>query len=232
MKILVVEDDAYNRMMAVYLMRNEGYTVEEVDNPIGALKMIEREPPHLILLDINFGPRNLTGFQLYGEIKKRQLDIPVIFMTSRFELEDKVEGLEMGADDYITKPYAPAEVVARVRRVLFRIYKRTGVETHTQHFRFPGIELNVAELCVQIPDRRPITLTPTEMKLLMVLMQHVDQVVARDDLLTSVWGDSYPGESNIVDSYIRKLRRKIEGEPSHPFFLRTVRGSGYKFSTK
>lgn len=232
MKILVVEDDAYNRMMAVYLMRNEGYTVEEVDNPTGALKMIEREPPHLILLDINFGPRNINGFQLYGELKKRQLDIPVIFMTSRFELEDKVEGLEMGADDYITKPYAPAEVVARVRRVLFRIYKRGVAETHTQHFRFPGIELNVADLCVQIPDHRPITLTPTEMKLLMVLMQHVDQVVPRDDLLTAVWGDSYPGESNIVDSYIRKLRRKIESDPAHPFFLRTIRGSGYKFSTK
>jgi DNA-binding response OmpR family regulator len=231
-KILVVEDETYNRMMAVLLMQKEGYDVEEVDNPTGAMRMLERDPPHLILLDINFGPRHINGFQFYKELQRRGIDIPVIFMTSRDELDDKLEGLEMGADDYITKPYSPAEVVARVRRTLHRVYQRAGNEATPQQVRFPGIELDVVELTVNRPGKRPVSLTKTEMKLLLTLMQHAEQVVIREDLLTLVWGDNYPGESNIVDSYIRKLRKKIEPDVTEPFFLRTVRGSGYKFSTK
>lgn len=231
MRILLVEDDTYNRKMVEFLMKNEGYEVDEVDNPQGALQLLERHTPHLILLDINFGNKHVNGFELYDEIRKRYQEIPVIFVTSRSELEDKLKGLEMGADDYITKPYAPAEVVARVRRVLHRVYKRSSSQQQG-NFRFEGIELNVVDLCVTLPNHKPISLTPTEMKLLMHLMQNADQVVSRDDLLTTVWGDNYPGESNIVDSYIRKLRRKIERDPANPHFIRTARGYGYKFSVK
>jgi len=230
-RILLVEDDTYNRKMVEFLMKNEGYEVDEVDNPQGALQLLERHTPHLILLDINFGNKHVNGFELYDEIRKRYQEIPVIFVTSRSELEDKLKGLEMGADDYITKPYAPAEVVARVRRVLHRVYKRSSSQQQG-NFRFEGIELNVVDLCVTLPNHKPISLTPTEMKLLMHLMQNADQVVSRDDLLTTVWGDNYPGESNIVDSYIRKLRRKIERDPANPHFIRTARGYGYKFSVK
>ena len=231
MRILVVEDDTYNRKMVEFLMKSEGYDVDEVDNPQGALQMLDRRLPHLILLDINFGNKHLNGFELYQEIRKRQQDIPVIFVTSRSDLDDKLRGLDMGADDYITKPYAPAEVVARVRRVLDRVYKHKA-QPAQQQLRFDGIELSIPDLCVRIPGRHQIDLTPTEMKLLMHLMQNDEQVVSRDDLLTNVWGDNYPGESNIVDSYIRKLRRKIETDPANPHFIRTARGYGYKFSTK
>lgn len=231
MRILIVEDDAYNRKMVEYLMRSEGYDVDEIDNPRGALQMIERQKPDLMVLDINFGAKYPTGFELYQEMKKRQIDVPVIFVTSRDELEDKLKGLDMGADDYITKPYAPAEVVARVRRLLRRVYQRGNADAQ-QNLRFDGIELSVADLCVYITGKQPVSLTPTEMKLLMHLMQHAEQVISRDDLLNSVWGDNYPGESNIVDSYIRKLRRKIERDPAQPHFVRTSRGYGYKFSTK
>lgn len=231
MRVLVVEDDFYNRSMVVHLMRTEGHEVEEVDNPRGALHLIERQPPQLILLDVNFGPKYMTGFDFYQDLKKRQIDIPIIFMTSRDELEDKLTGFGMGADDYITKPYAPAEVAARVKSVLHRAYKRDLSETN-QRLRFTDIELDIANLQVQITGRQPISLTPTEMKLLRYLMQHAEQVVPREDLLASVWGDNYPGESNIVDSYIRKLRRKMEAHANKPTYIRTVRGSGYKFSTK
>ncbi len=159
------------------------------------------------------------------------MEIPVIFMTSRDELEDKLKGFDLGADDYITKPFMPAEVAARVRSVLNRVYTR-GMTDARQNLRVGPVDLDVGELLVQIPGHRPISLTPTEMKLLMHLMHHAEQVIPRDDLLYAVWGEHYAGESNIVDSYIRKLRRKIESDPANPRFIRTVRGSGYKFSTK
>lgn len=231
MHILVVEDDFYNRSMVAHLMRTEGHEVEEVDNPRGAMQMVERRQPHLILLDVNFGPKHMDGFQFFQELQRRQIDVPVIFMTSRDELEDKLVGFNLGADDYITKPYAPAEVAARVKSVLHRTYKRAMAETK-QQWRFDGIELDATNLQVLVKGRRPQTLAPTEMKLLMHLMQHAEQVVERSDLLAAVWGEDFPGASNIVDSYIRKLRRKIESDPANPSFIRTVRGSGYKFSTK
>ena len=231
MRILVIEDDFYNRSMVSHLMRTEGHEVEEVDNPRGALHLIERQPPQLLLLDVNFGNKYMSGFEFYQDLKKRQIDIPVIFMTSRDELEDKLTGFGMGADDYITKPYAPAEVAARVKSLLHRTYKRDMTETQ-QRLRFATIELDIANLQVVIEGRPAINLTPTEMKLLRHLMQHAEQVVEREDLLSAVWGDNYPGESNIVDSYIRKLRRKLERDANKPTYIRTVRGSGYKFSIK
>jgi DNA-binding response OmpR family regulator len=230
MHVLIVEDDFYNRSMVAHLMRTEGHEVEEVDNPRGALEMVERRVPHLILLDVNFGAKHMNGFEFFEEIQRRQIEVPVIFMTSRDELEDKLTGFNLGADDYITKPYAPAEVAARVKSVLFRTYKR-NVQTAKSQWRFDTIELDVPNLVVQVKGRsKPSPLTPIEMKLLMYLMQRVEHVVAREDLLTAVWGDGY--ESNIVDSYIRKLRRKIEVDAANPQFIRTVRGAGYKFTAK
>jgi len=231
MRILVVEDETYNRKMVEYLMKSEGYDVDEVDNPQGALQMMDRRMPDLILLDINFGPKNLNGFELFSRIRDKYAEVPIIFVTSRHDLDDRLRGLNLGADDYILKPYAPAEVVARVRGVLHRVYRRTPTQQQ-QVLHFDGIELNVADLCVTLPNRKPILLTPTEMKLLMYLMQHAEQIVPRDTLLAAVWGDNYPGESNIVDSFVRKLRIKIELSPAKPYFIRTARGAGYKFSTR
>ena len=232
MRILVVEDDSFNRKMVEFLMQSEGHEVDSIDNPVGALQLVERRPPHLILLDINFDAKQaMDGFKLFEKLKERHIDIPVIFVTSRNELNDKLRGFDLGADDYITKPYAPAEVVARIRRVLHRVY-HTPVTPPPQLLKFEGIELSIADLCVRVAPNRVASLTPTEMKLLMHLMQCPDQVVSRDDLLVAVWGDNYPGESNIVDSYIRKLRLKVEVDPGHPHYIKTTRGFGYRFTTK
>lgn len=231
MRILVIEDDNLNRKMIEILMQSEGHEVDAVDNPMGALELIARRPPHLMLLDINFDPRHrMNGFDLFERVKAQELEIPVIIMTSRDQLEDKLRGFELGADDYITKPYSPAEVAARVKRVLTRVYKSAA--TQPQQLRFEGIELSLTDLTVTLNGHRTITLTPTEKRLLLYLMRRPDQVVMRDDLLEAVWGDGYAGESNVVDSYIRKLRRKIESDPANPRSIRTVRGYGYKFATK
>ncbi len=230
MRILIVEDEKYNRQMIKYLMNCEGYDVDEIDNPDGALQLIQRSMPQLFLLDINFGAKRLDGFELYRKIRELDKDVPVIFITARKETEDEIKGLALGADDYITKPFTPALLAARVKTVLNRVYR--GHVAASQVIKMKSLELNISELTVVMQTGKTIILTPTEMKLLKQLMSHPDSGISRDDLLYAVWGDTYIGDSNIVDSYIRKLRSKLEKNPSKPQYILTVRGVGYKFSNQ
>jgi len=151
---------------------------------------------------------------------------PVIFVTGKDEVEDRVQGLKMGADDYICKPFQPAELTARVEAVLRR-YRRTRSDGAT--IQAHGIEIDAVGLCVNMPGRRPVALTPTEMKVLVQLAQRPGETVEREEVMASVWGDAYVGESNIVDVYVRRLRRKLERDPAHPELIHSARGVGYKF---
>jgi len=136
----------------------------------------------------------------------------------------------MGADDYICKPFQPAELTARVEAVLRR-YRKTA-SGDRQQLRSGQMDIDVATLQVTLADNRSIRLTPTEMKLLLRLAQHPGETLTRDDLMHTVWGEHYSGESNIVDVYIRRLRRKIEHDPTNPAIIQSARGVGYKFSSK
>jgi DNA-binding response OmpR family regulator len=227
-RILVVDDDPIGSRMMQFLLGEEGYQVDAVDGPRGALALVEKQTPDLLLLDVNMPQTN--GFELYRRLRDMDYDIPVIFVTAKGELEDRLQGLRMGADDYITKPFQPAELLARVEAVLRR-YRKSG-PTGAQVVRGGGVEINTSELRVTLPDRRNIFLTPTEMKVLLQLVQHAGQVVSRDELMSSVWGEHYGGESNIVDVYIRRLRRKIERDPANPGYIQATRGLGYKFVGK
>jgi DNA-binding response OmpR family regulator len=228
MRILVVDDDPMGSRMLQFLLNEEGYTVDAVDGPRGALALVERQPPDLLLLDVNMPHTN--GFDLYRRLRDLDYDIPVIFVTAKGELDDRLQGLRMGADDYICKPFQPAELLARVEAVLRRY--RKAAPGGAQVVRAGGVELHTSELRVTLPDGRNIFLAPTEMKVLLQLVQHAGQVVPRDDLLTNVWGEQYFGESNIVDVYIRRLRRKIERDSSNPVYIQAARGLGYKFVGK
>ncbi len=227
MRILVVDDDPMGNRMIQFLLGEEGYTVDSVDGPKGALAVIEKQPPDLLLLDVNMPHTN--GFELYQRLRQLDYDIPVIFVTAKGELEDRLQGLKMGADDYISKPFQPAELLARVEAVLRR-YRKSGPTA--QVLRAGGVEINTSELRVTLPDRRNLYLTPTEMKVLVQLVQHAGKVVSRDDLMAHVWGEDYAGESNVVDVYIRRLRRKIERDPSTPSYIQVARGLGYRFIGK
>jgi DNA-binding response OmpR family regulator len=211
--------------MMQFLLTEQGYEVETVDNARGALALIERQPPDLLLLDVNLP--HLSGFDFYQKLRDLDHDIPVIFVTAKGELEDRIQGLNMGADDYICKPFQPAELTARVHAVLRRYHK--AISGERQHMRAGNIEIDVAALQVHLPDRKAISLTPTEMKLLLQLAQRASQTVSREELMEHVWGESYVGESNIVDVYIRRLRRKIERDPANPAIIQSARGVGYKF---
>jgi DNA-binding response OmpR family regulator len=191
--------------------------------------MVEKQPPDLLILDVNV-PAASSGFEFYRHLRELEYDIPVIFVTAKGELEDRLTGLRMGADDYIAKPFQPAELLARVEAVLRR-YRKTTPGAN-QIVRGGGVEVSTAELRVSLPDQRQVFLTPTEMKVLLQLVRHAGHIVSRDNLLSTVWGQDYLGESNIVDVYIRRLRRKIERDPSNPEYIQATRGLGYRFAGK
>ena len=228
MRILLVEDDPMTARMVDFLLREEGYAVVHVDNADGALALVERQPPDLLILDVNL-PRG-NGFDLYRKLKGLGHDLPVIFVTAKGELEDRLTGLNMGADDYIAKPFQPAELLARVQAVLRRYRKSTP--GGNQVIKGGGFEINPVDNTVILPNRRNLLVTPTELKMLMHLLERAGQVVTREELLASVWGTDFARDSNVVDVYIRRLRRKIEPDPSAPQYILSNRGLGYRFVGK
>ena len=229
MNILVVEDEPYGNKMLNFILTEEGYEVVSVDNPRGALAMIEKRLPDLILLDV--GLPQMNGFDFYRHLRGKDYDIPVIFVTASTELEDKLKGLRMGADDYIVKPFSLAELVARVQAVLRRYHKSTA-HAGGQTLKVGDFDINVAELQATLPDRRTVLLTPREMRILFTLAARAGQVLRREDLVDMIWGEDYPGDHNIVDVYVRRLRLKIERDPANPQYLQSARGLGYRFVGK
>ncbi|MGO8950495.1 MAG: response regulator transcription factor [Ktedonobacterales bacterium] len=225
MRILIVDDDPSGSRLMQFLLTEQGYQVAMIDNAHGALALIEHQPPDLILLDVNLP--QLNGFEIYQRLQQRDLDIPVIFVTAKDELEDKLQGLRMGADDYICKPFQPAELQARVEVVLRR-YRKGKSTREMQRFRVGSLDIDVAELQVTVNGRAARQLTRTEMKLLLQLAQRPGQVLSREELMNNVWDDT--GESNTVDVYIRRLRRKLEAEPSNPALIQSIRGIGYRLA--
>jgi DNA-binding response OmpR family regulator len=229
MNILIVEDEPYGSKMLDFILKEEGYNVTSVDNPRGALALIEKSLPDLILLDV--GLPQMNGFDFYRKLRGNDYDIPVIFVTASAELEDKLQGLRLGADDYIVKPFALTELVARVQTVLRRYHKGTS-QAGGQTLKVGGFEIKAAELEVTLPDRRTVLLTPREMRILFALASRAGQVLRREDLIDMIWGEDYPGDDNIVDVYIRRLRLKIERDPANPQYLQLARGLGYRFVGK
>src|SRR6266480_6585753 len=221
--ILVVDDDMFANSLVQFVLSKEGYDVETTDNPRGALQMIKRREPDLLILDVKMP--YINGFEFSAELRSEGYETPIIFMTAQDTIESKLQGFNIGADDYICKPYNHQELVARVQAVMRRIkmHNRVG----NQSIRKGPMELFPAELKV-VNGYTSITLTPTEMQVLRVLMDSSGQVVNRDQLLTEVWNDE-ENNSNIVDVYIRRLRLKLEADPDKPQHIISVRGVGYKF---
>jgi DNA-binding response OmpR family regulator len=225
--ILVVDDDHFANTLVQFVLSKEGYEVETADNPRGAMQMIQKREPDLLILDVTMP--YINGFEFSAKLRNEGYEIPLIFMTAQDTIEAKLQGFNIGADDYICKPYNHQELVARVQAVMRRI-KKNG-KMGAQSIRSGLIELFPAELKVVVPGRVAITLTPTEMYVLRVLMSSPGQVINRDQLLAEVWNDN-ENNSNIVDVYIRRLRVKMEIDPDKPQYIISVRGVGYKFLGK
>jgi DNA-binding response OmpR family regulator len=225
--ILVVDDNQFGNALVHFALTKEGFEVQTLDNPRQAMQMIQKREPDLLLLDIAMP--HMDGFEFSKKLHDEGYDIPIIFMTARDSLEDKLHGFHMGADDYICKPFNHQELAARVHAVMRRITKSNNLGNDSIHRgRF---ELFPAELKLTTPERPAVLLTPKEMQVLRMLMIQPGHAVTRENLLAEIWNED-ESNSNIVDVYVRRLRRKVEHRADKPEHILSIRGIGYKFVEK
>ncbi len=222
--VFVVEDDRDIAQLVRHHLEGAGFGVRAFPAATGVLAEAEKHPPALFLLDVMVPGGD--GFALCTRIRERQslAGTPVIFLTARTSEADRVAGLELGADDYVTKPFSPRELVARVRAVLRRFEKPLG----PAKIKSGDLEIDGGAMSLLVRGK-PVTTTATEFRLIHYLASHPGKVFSREQLLDAVWRDVAFVTPRSVDVYVRRLREKIEREPESPVHLRTVRGAGYKF---
>jgi DNA-binding response OmpR family regulator len=220
-RILTVEDDERIRTAVKLALEDEGWNVTEADSGEDALEAFGREPTDVVLIDIMLP--GIDGFEVCRSIR-RTSDVPIVMVTARADTHDVVAGLEAGADDYLTKPFAPKELSARIRALLRRA---RSTDPSITHLRFGELEVVPDEGVVKKNDE-PVHLTKTEFRLLVELAASPGRVFSREVLLERVWGYGYFGDGRLVDVHIRRLRTKIEDDPANPRHVVTVRGLGYK----
>ncbi len=230
--ILVVDDERTIREVVRRYLEVEGYTVTEAETGPQALSILQDSRPDLIVLDIMLP--GVDGFAITRRLRSNsdynplsaQGDIPIILLTARSNEVDRVAGLELGADDYVTKPFSPRELVARVK-VILRRASPPEVESE-QPLDFAGLTLDPRSRSVTV-EGKAVSLTAKEFDLLWFLLRHPRQVFTREQLLRHVWGYEFDGYESTVTVHVRRLREKLEPNPSQPNFVKTVWGVGYKF---
>lgn len=221
-RILIVDDEAPLRMTIQAYLTQEGYAVQTAEDGPSALTLFKVFQPHLIILDIMLP--GISGLEVLQQVR-RTSDVYVLLLTAKADEMDKVVGLRVGADDYVTKPFSPREVVARVQAILRR--ERTGVLAE-RDLRFERLRIDPAARQVW-KDGAAVELTPIEYDLLYTLATHPRRVLSREQLIEQVWGYDYYGDDRVIDVHIRRMRHKIEDDATNPQYVTTVRGAGYRF---
>jgi len=226
-RILVVEDERAVMRGLEYGLQSEGFAVLWAETGRQALDLARTQNPHLILLDIRLP--DISGFDVCRQLRAEGKRLPILMLTARDEELDKVLGLELGADDYVVKPYSLRELISRVRALLRRAYGELAVASSGGRLIFGHVEVDLERLQVY-RGGQPIDLTPTEFRLLRYLLANPDRPLSREAIIEAVWGyDSSVGSERTVDVHVRHLREKLEDDPSDPRWFVTVRGIGYKF---
>ncbi|MBE6782330.1 MAG: response regulator transcription factor [Ruminococcaceae bacterium] len=229
-KILIVEDEEAIRSFEAINLKRVGYTTVEAGSGEEALQIYDAEPDFdIALLDISMP--GMDGFALCTELRKRSQTLGIIMLTARTQEMDKISGLMMGADDYITKPFSPTELLARVDSLYRRVGMNNAAPAVSDEIRLGDFVLNMRRHTLQ-KKGKDIELTQVEFQIIEYFFTNPDVVLDRTDILNKVWSSSYFGEEKIVDVNIRRLRMKIEDEPSSPKHLVTVWGMGYKWKSK
>ena len=225
-KILVVDDEEHIAELISYNLTSNGYKVITANNGIDAIKLAIEEKPSLILLDLMIPGKD--GYDVCKEVRGNSevKNIPIIMLTAKSEELDKILGLELGADDYITKPFSVRELLARVKAVLRRFYI---VEPESNVLTFGDLVADFEKREIVIKDKK-LDLTLKEFELLEILIRNKGKILTRDTLLDKIWGYEYIGETRTVDVHIRYLRKKIEEDDKNPKFIETIRGVGYRFN--
>ncbi len=225
-RIMVVEDEEFLRSLLQVSLEKEGYMVLTAPDGVKAMQIFNSMPIDLILLDVIMP--NMDGFEVCAEIRKRS-DVPIVMLTALNSPDDTVEGFELGADDFISKPFTFKEVHARLQAILRRI-QWTREQPSFTIMTYGSIVLNDEEHSVVVRGEQ-VHLTPIEYQLLHFLMSNANRPISKEVLFKEVWGYDFTGGTNLVEVAMRRLREKIEGNPSTPEYLITVRGAGYKFAT-
>ena len=224
-RVLIVDDDPnINQLIKLYLEK-EGFETETATRGDDALNLFKKNPPHIVLLDLMLP--GMDGWQVCREVRKIS-NIPIIMLTAKDETFDKVLGLELGADDYIVKPFDMKELVARIKAVIRRFQVAEAPE---KELVFPGLTINISQYTVTYMGK-PLEMPPREIELLYFLASHPGMVFTREQLLEQVWGYDYFGDSRTVDVHVKRLREKLSGGEELGWQIKTVWGVGYKFEVK
>jgi len=224
-KILVVDDEEHIQELIKFNLEKSGYKVICADNGIDAIKLAKEQMPQMMLLDLMLP--GMDGLDVCKEIRKdsNMSNMPIIMITAKGEEIDKIIGLELGADDYITKPFSVRELVARIKAIL----RRSTMQLVEKTFNVGNLVIDFGKHEV-IKSENKIDLTLKEFELLQILIKNKGRVMTRDFLLDKIWGYEYVGETRTVDVHIRHLRQKIEDDDKNPVYIQTIRGIGYRFN--
>ncbi len=226
-RILIVEDEASLSMAIRDELEFEGFEAAVIQDGVEALEQILTAPPDLVVLDLMLPGK--SGFDICHDVRRRGLGTPIIMLTARAHETDKVRGLELGADDYVVKPFSLAELTARIRAVLRRSEKQRREAEPAQTLRVGPLRLDARKQVASVGDRR-LDLTHKEFQLLEFLLRHPGEVISRDEFLNRVWGGDVYVTPRSVDTHMAALRRKIEDNPDRPRYILSVRGAGYKLN--
>ena len=227
LKILLVDDDPNIRQLVKLYLVKEGFEVTMAASGDEAMKLFKASPPNLMLLDIMLP--GMDGWQVCREVRKIS-NIPIIMLSAKDETFDKVLGLELGADDYVAKPFDMKELVARIKAVSRR-FQASDVQEKDKELVFPGLTVNINQYTVNFMGKS-LEMPPKELELLYYLASHPGMVYTREQLLEQVWGYDYFGDSRTVDVHVKRLREKLSEGESLGWLIKTVWGVGYKFEVK
>ncbi len=226
-RLLTIEDDDDVRMMLRMVLEDEGYDVSEAPNGTEGLARFAADKPSLVLVDLKLP--DMSGFDICHAIRQTS-DVPIIIVSAQESSFDVVAGLEAGADDYVTKPFVPKELAARIRAHMRRNHPPRSAEPKGPNsYVFGNLDIR-PDSGVALKDGVALPLTKTELRLLVLLASNSDKVYSREQLLELVWGHDFLADGRLVDAHVRRLRTKVEDDPAEPTHIVTVRGLGYKFA--
>lgn len=233
-KVLIVDDEPSIVTLLTFNLEKEGYHVTSANDGLVGYELALNESFDFLILDIML-PR-LDGMEITKRLRQEKVQTPILLLTAKDDTIDRILGLEIGADDYLTKPFSPREVLARMKAIFRRMEPRQGAEAVTEApiEEAPAL-LQIGDIIADLTNFQvtvkgtPIFLTPKEFELLVYFMKRKDRVIDRDTLLDRIWNYDFAGQSRIVDVHVSHLREKIEADPKNPQYLVTVRGFGYKF---
>ncbi|MBF7123913.1 response regulator transcription factor [Pediococcus pentosaceus] len=227
--ILVVDDEPAIVTLITYNLEQANYQVVSVDNGLDAVEIVQKGLVDFVIMDLMLP--QLDGIEATKQIRKFDEQIPIIMLTAKTSQVDKILGLELGADDYITKPFSPQELLSRIKVILRRTDRAINLAEIDPTLQAENIAIDFKRMVVK-KNNEKIRLTPNEFKLLRYLYKNANQVLSRDQILEKVWGYEYGGQTRIVDIHISHLRDKLENDPKHPQLIKTIRGFGYEFVSK